>query len=758
MKRILAILLIISWLPLLSIHTGEVHASSNTIYKLKPKYLLTDFNFEMIASTITTNDNNFSVVGNFRTDKDMNGTFWSTLDKHSHSSLKYPTNPNFRNVVLEYNYSISGYTERMNSENAPVLTIETNSGQIYYIRLWNYVIDRPLDDWEVGASDYFGTTINFPEGRTPRGASGKSGKIQIDFNNLYAGWAPYQWEPGITIDPETGEEITIDTWVPTSEWEKVPVNDIKSIMWSFVPINYNWQSQDMNYLSDSMEFQVDFTNWEVYGNTFLMNEQPNKPISQVRLCDDYDDIYNLTPERVVSEYGKLGYGGIVNFYVGASHYYDKKFDGSDMAMKTNYPFNKAFKAWYSSYIQQLKANNIGIIHSISMESVDAPPSWWQRTWDNRPGYTMWTPVPRLLSFTNTELQAFYKSYVLELAKMSDEQNIKPMIQLGEPWWWFQENEPEKPPTFYDQATKDLYLAEKGVPIHEFHSSTESVEGHEDMLLWLQARIGIFTHLLRDTVKEAYPDSQFTVLFFTPSVIDKNRVPKMMSIVNFPKEHWKYPELDFFMLEDYDYMIFNEMEKHRQSMTFVQNELNYPVDKIHYFSGFALEDTDQVWSNIDQAVNDGFNQGFKEVYVWAYTQIKRRGWVQPDIIRSTVPTGIYRQPFSVSLSTSDNAQIIYTDDGSDPSLSNGKVFTTPIPITNDTRIKAIKVKNGSFRNVVEFDYYFNRSTYQYNSKNQLTEMQFYRNNKRFKKIFQYDDNGSLIKQAESEVVNMWGNQE
>ncbi|NPV43881.1 MAG: hypothetical protein HPY70_07900 [Firmicutes bacterium] len=239
--------------------TNNVYADSPIIYKLKPKYLTTDFNFKMMAATVTQDDHTFSSVGNFRTNKDLAGMSWETEDVLSHIDLKYPTDSDFSGVILEYDYSLSGYTELMNSEISPVITIETNSGEIYYVRLWNYVVDRPLDDWEIGASQQYETTIRFPEGRTPGNATGSTGRIVLDFDNLYAGWAPWYWT----------EE---DEWVPMPEWEKVPVDDIKSIMWSFVPVGYNWETQDMSYLSDSYEYKVDFSNWNVYGDTFLRTE------------------------------------------------------------------------------------------------------------------------------------------------------------------------------------------------------------------------------------------------------------------------------------------------------------------------------------------------------------------------------------------------------------------------------------------------------------------------------------------------------
>lgn len=57
-------------------HKTETPPNSNAIHKLMPKYLVTNFNFDMNASTVTVDKNNFYVAGNFRTGKDLVGVKW----------------------------------------------------------------------------------------------------------------------------------------------------------------------------------------------------------------------------------------------------------------------------------------------------------------------------------------------------------------------------------------------------------------------------------------------------------------------------------------------------------------------------------------------------------------------------------------------------------------------------------------------------------------------------------------------------------
>lgn len=676
---------------------------STSFYKLKPKDLVTNFTFETMSATITSDEHNFKNIGSFRTNRDLVGMSWETIDRFSHDYTKYPVNFDMTNLSLTYNYMISGDTPKMNDILAPTLSVETNSGEIYYVRLWNYVVDRPIESWEQGASSYYNTDIKFPAERTPGNGNGNYGTIQIDFNNLYAGWSPYYWQQQYAGVDALGNPIYTDQWLPDPTWVKIPVNNIKRVMWAFVPTGY-YDTSEMNYYTSSHTYSIDFYNWSVAGNSYLGDIPLNKPLTEIRLCDDYDDIYNLTPERVVNEYTMLGYSSNVNFYVGASHYYDKAFDGNKMSVLTEYPFNNAFEGWYKDYLRRLKANGGEAIHSISMESVDAPESWWQRTWDGQAAYTHWTPTPHLLSFVNYDVKMFYKSYVENLARLSQEVGMKPKIQLGEPWWWYNVVNDELVPCFYDSATRYQFNAEMGYPMYEFKTASESIVGHEDVLYWLRDKNGEFSLFLRDSVKAAYPSSEFTVLFFPPSVLDKSRVPMMMSIVNFPKDHWKSPNLDFFMLEDYDYLIDGHMDKHDNALSFVQENLGYPVDKIHYFAGFVLDSQHQnVWRNINQALNDAVNKGFAVNYIWAYTQVKRDNWNPPTIINASSPSGTYEEPIRVSLSNNALKQMIYTTDGTDPSIGNGIQYSVPISIDETTQLKVAIVDGGIYSEPMKFEY-------------------------------------------------------
>ena len=615
--------------------------NSNSLYQLQPKFLVTNFNFDAMAATVTHSSTSFKNLGVFRTKTDLVGMSWFAEDTLSHLDFRYPLKKDFSGVTLSYHYAVSGHTPLLDAESAaPTITV-----------------------------------------RTPGEATGGEGNIVIDFDNLYAGWTPYIWQnPG-----------GVGEWVENPDWVKVPADKIKEIMWSFVPLEYNTGS---GYLEDSMPYEVTFTDWTVSGSCTLGTEAAGQAVTQVRLCDDYDDIYNMTPERVVSEYERLGYRNIVNCYIGASHYYDKCYSGDKMNVKTDYPFNQAFEAWYGDYLRRLHALGVKVIHSISMECVDPPEDWKQRNWAGVAGTTNWEPKPSLLSFVNYDVKMFYISYVKGLARLSAEAGMQPVIQLGESWWWYMEDGVDNSPCFYDSATRYEYRYKYGKDMHVFKTGKDSIAGHEDVLYFLRDKNGEFTHLLRNELKAAYPDALFTVLFFPPSVMDKTRVPEMMGIVNLPAEYWIYPNLDFFMLEDYDYLIDNHMWKHRDAINFVQNNLAYPPPLIHYFAGFVLNSShNAVWKNINQAIVDGFNQQFGEVYVWAYAQVKRDGWHPPVIVSATPKPGNYAKPQTVVLSGPAGSQISYTIEGEADGVAANLAADGGIYINKSTTLRVVASKAG-----------------------------------------------------------------
>lgn len=600
------------------------------MYQLEPALLMCDFNFEMIMAVVTPlgTSNQVDVIGHFRSKNDFGGMIWHSEDEWSHPHLRYRTEKDFSNVILEYDYTITGSMVPLDEIQGQSLTVINNDG-VHYVRLWNYVMGRPLQYWEEAGD------VLFPEGRTLGTETGIKGHIKLDFNNLYAGWAQYEWD---------GEG-----WSIPPNWYKIDPTTIKEIRWGFVHVSYT--GGDRTPLPDSAPFKMIFKNWTVHNAKDIGSPNPRKKHCY-RLADGYDDSYNVTPERYIRHFHDLGFRKWINLYIGASHYYDKKgvFDelGNPIStpgehvpylyeQKKDPVFNSAFEAWFTDLCKRAAALDFTVVGSYSFESVDAPADWWQYAYDGEPATSGWTPTPHFVTFTNPEVQQYYKKYALGIADIQSAAGLTPCIQAGEPWWWIQGDKP----CFYDEYTKNKYRNETGseLPIY----TKTDVQGYDkEAIAWLGAQNGLFQQRVRDHIRDKYPQALFTLLIFLPTVDDK--MGHMMKNANVPVEHWKNisttDNLNFIQIEDYDWIIGND-PLHDEAYDYAWNTFKYQCHRTQYFSGFVLNPesiTSSLWKRINEALIEGINNEF-ETYIWAGMQIRRDGWEPPPLIWKTQQVGV-----------------------------------------------------------------------------------------------------------------------
>jgi len=635
--------------------------------QLDPMMMECNFGRDMISSITLDGENAFTIQGYYRTVGDMAGLIYQSADLWSHQDVRYDLNADFRGVKLTYDYEQEGGMMQYIWElNGPQLTIYTAAG-IHWIRLerhCSYIAPASEGRW--------------------------AGHFEIDFDNLYGGWWSPQYSRLYKIDPVS----------------------ILKIMWTF-PVR-GYVKGGYRPIGSSSYWKVKFTNWTVTGAKDVGYEglKTNHPY---RLADGYDDEYTVVPERYVKHFYRLGFRDIINLYVGASHYYDKEaeIDGHgnyvvdpyedyhySFIQKTYEPLNLASKAWLKSFFKASKAYGYDVVASVSMESVELPHEWRQVDYTGMPALSGWKPSTKFCSFCNDNAIEFYKKYVIELADLQHDAGLPVIIQLGEPWWWAQSYKGTLgAPCFYDSATRAKFLQENGYELPVYQSMWDPNFDRE-AIEWLRDKIGAFTHILRDHVKAKYPDAKFTVLFFPPTVIDPNRVGEMIQIACFPQEWWVYPNLDFFQIEDYDWVIDGD-PMHELVYDFATRELGYTKDLVHYFAGFVLNRQpwtgSETWKRIEQAADNGLDLEMGEVFIWAGAQIRRDGWqphrVTLDEIRPFGLSDIIRGD-TMKLAMcwdliTQSGKHLYGTDSDVPVELNGKVYP---PSSSFTRT-AIKLSMG-----------------------------------------------------------------
>ncbi len=564
-------------------------------------------NFESSAAVTSETFKDLTVTGTFRTQSDMVGLYWNSKDIITHPYISYGSRYDYSGVKLEFDYEMTGCTDFSNPSIS--ISIVKNSGETYYLTMNRFI---------------------------------KKNHVTIDFNKLTL-------LAGNSYFDKDGREQTV------KKQTKLDVTDIKSIMLVLVPEGYVPSSTYT--IMKNANFTCRISNINVVNGAICI-EQPRLEAHQYRLCEGYDDIYNMNPYRISNEMRKLGYVGWVNLYLGASHYYEKYGDVGDiiadnaftnnrtekMTLDKDVPLNAAFRAWLDCYSRKLKMNDVeNLVISVSMENIQTPQSWRQMDSNDNFAVTGWNPSTFLISPCNDDAVEYMQRVSAECLDITVANGFKPVLQMGEVWWWWNENDmPNQSPCFYDNATRTKYLAEHGVPLPEYEN-VSTKEYDKSAMKWLNQQLVKYSDSLSKVVKsDRYSDGLYIALFYLPSVIDEDRVPSMMIDVNYLPDAYSPYKLDVLQIEDYDWVI-NQSIHHREAYA-VGKELGFNESGLHYFGGFVLypEDAARYWPLIEKALEDAIAHNFKEVYVWAGTQVRRDnkilGYDEYAILRNLEMTG------------------------------------------------------------------------------------------------------------------------
>lgn len=590
---------------------------SNTPYFLFRNDLWTvNFNFEAIASITSDGDDDLTITGVFRTTHDMVGLYWHSKDLITHPYISYGERCDYTDVILEFDYEMSNCIDF--SDWIISITIASNNGEIYYVPMPQFIDNN--------------------------------GHFRLDFNQLKQAIG------------QSYRDVNGDIHQREEEF-KIPIHDIKYLLFVLVPNSYR-ESENPSYeIMENVEFECRIFNIRVT-NGFIDYEHKILEPHQYKLCEGYDDFYNLNPLRVAKEMRKLGYTEWVDLYIGASHFYEKKgiigdiidenvgFDHSrteKMVVDTSKPLNVAFKTWLDHYANALKENDCeNLIISISMENLQAPESWRQKHSqeiieqhqnDSHPikyAETGWVPSTFFYSPTNDEVINYVQNVSRECLDIVVDNGLPPILQLGEAWWWWQEGYPEavkediiewelfpgQPPAFYDDATLMKFEKEFGRPLTVYTDSSVS-DYDETEMEWIKEQLEIYSDKLREVVKE-YNGGIYMALFFPPFVTDVDRVPAMMRQVNYLKNAFHPDKLDILQLEDYDWVTTDD--PHHYEVYNIGEDLGFPPEKTDYFGGYVQyhRDAPESWKLIKNAMNDAIDKGFREVYAWSGSQIRRDG--------------------------------------------------------------------------------------------------------------------------------------
>jgi len=535
---------------------------------------------------ITADEDSFTLTFKSTRQSDLVAGIWNSQDLMEHRQLSYNTNTDYSNCILEFDYTVDGDVADIDDEHLGAsLTLTTNDEVSYFVRLSNYQLS----------------------------GDNRSGRFRIDFDQVKGGF-------------DNDEEIQ--------------VTDIKELLFSAVTTGYDALVSDP--LPEPQSGTLTVSNMVVSGtNSSLQLGILNSAPHQIGMCTGYDDQYNFSPKRIVDCIYMMGCRGPINHYCGMSHYYDQVLDTDENRFKVTTvgkKLNPAATKWHSNFLANAKSRQMNVILAISYElfSEVCPYEWTQRQWDDSFAITGYSPPSFLLSPCVEPAMDWLKSVFLEFASLADEQGLDPWLQVGEPWWWF--NTEGSKPCFYDYQTKVKFNNDTGLFAPEFPTinSTELVgTPYDEFMAWLRETLGESVLSIRDAVKGVYPKSKTSALVFLPSILDPS--VGIINEINYPQEHYSYPNLDFIQTEAYDWLIDHDLNKSMRAFSLATEELGYPNYLVHYLAGFVPDndlgniikpgydlDTDgkKIWQYIFGSMFYGQKYGLGKQYIWSFPQAMR----------------------------------------------------------------------------------------------------------------------------------------
>ena len=555
----------------------DAPVASTFLKRFDPLHWTVDFPRGTIASLVTGADpHRIDIAAEFLREGDLVGVIWASEDKVSHPAHARATSRDYSNCVLSFRWQSNGVMP-LDAINGPTLTIEAKDAsgapRNWYVRLWNYAV-----------------------------GNGTDALVMLDFDGLDGGFS-----------------------LP-ADADRVDATRIERMFISLVAPGYVEQSETLFAAPVRGQASLSDISCDGSGSVLRVNDAL-APAHAIRMSTAYDDMYNLPPERIVQAIERLGYRGTINHYVGMSHFFAL---GGDGFLDDSRTLNSAALAWHQAFARSAKAHGYELIWSLSYEilAMFCPAAWQQKAHDGAPARTGWDPPSALLSPANADAIGFLGRVAAQMMEIAVEAGLTPRFQLGEPWWWVQN---DGAICLYDDAAK---AALGGNPVAIPNVREALGQAQKDLLDDAGALLAQSTAALVAAAKAAAPATVSHILVYLPTVLDP-AAPEVRR-ANVPLG-WARPAFDVLQLEDYEWVTGHRLALRQAAYSQVDARLGYPREEQHYISGFILDGDDRAqWREVIDAALEARGRGVAEMFVWALPQVLRDGLTLFGEERAVVP--------------------------------------------------------------------------------------------------------------------------
>ncbi|WP_420606229.1 DUF2460 domain-containing protein [Novosphingopyxis sp.] len=554
------------------------------------RFWTVDFPRPMMASTVTTGPGALRVDAVFYNSDDLAGLIWESEDRWDHPLLAYETVRDYARLTLRFHWRSSGIMP-LDAIDGPTLTIEgrdaSGAMRSWYVRLWNYAVGIPSD-----------------------------AAITLPFSALDGGFLL----PG--------------------EADPVHPHDIDRMFVSLVPPSYTGRP---GRLAQPAGGWVEITGIACDGERAVIGlADAMLPEHKLRMATGYDDAYNQAPERLLRQIRALGYRGIVNHYVGMSHYFRLETNGPGLYVSlAGGTLNAPCAAWHRDFAARAIAMGFETIFSLSFELFDEHcwNDWKQRAENGDAARTGWEPPSTLLSPAQPQAMGYLQTVGRAFAAIQRDAGQHVRFQIGEPWWWIM---PDAGAGSGAGGRICLYDAAAWTAFGDAIVSIPDIAGdktaaQQAMLDRAGDMLAASTAALADAVRgeAGAVGATLYLLVYLPTVLGRDAPDAQRA--NVPLG-WAAPAFDVLQLEDYDWTVAGDHAGTAVGIAAMTARLGYPPEAQEYFAGFVLkpEDAPQ-WQAIARAVELAETRTPGRNYVWALPQVARDGFtfftLEEDDMRS-----------------------------------------------------------------------------------------------------------------------------
>jgi uncharacterized protein (TIGR02217 family) len=544
---------------------SDAPITSTYVKRFDPRHWTVDFPRGTIASVVTGDDpHSLTVTAELLRKGDLVGLIYESEDRISHPAHAYRTSTDYSGCTLSFRWQSSGVMA-LDAANGPTLTIEgkdsAGNARSWFVRLWNYAQGSPTD-----------------------------AVVRLDFDAMDGGF-------GLPADADRVDPSAIDR-----------------LFISIVAPNYVEGSQELRTAPAAATVTISEIACDGRANVLRINDAM-VPEHGLRIATAYDDMYNLTPERVVDAIERLGYRGVINHYIGMSHYLALNGAGLVDALR---PMNDAALAWHRAFAEVAEARGYAVIWSLSYEILDqfCPDAWKQRDHDGASAATGYDPPSTLVSPASSDAIAFLSSVAEQLVGIAEAAGLQPQVQIGEPWWWVTSSGGI---CLYDDEAK---AALGGDPVEIADVRGAMTLAQTQLLDAAGAVLASSTAAIASSVKAAASGARTLLLTYLPVVLDP-AAPELAR-ANLPVG-WARPAFDVLQLEDYEWVTSGRGNLRRAAYAQAQARLGYAPGEQHYLSGFVASATERAqWRVVIDAALEAQGRRCAEVFLWPLPQVLRDG--------------------------------------------------------------------------------------------------------------------------------------